>query len=93
MDRDWVDYASSAGNAATALTLIYLVVKDWKTMKNVTDLTVIAKELQQQQINIKETNDLHKSALKANVRPNVSVQSVNIAGQTIVNTPTMISLY
>jgi len=33
MQRDRIDYASAAGSIATALTLIYLVVKEWEDKK------------------------------------------------------------
>jgi len=83
MQRDWIDYASSAGSIATALTLIYLVIKEWRTRKHVTDLTIIAEELRRQQANLEEQNLLQKTALKANARPNVSVLSIDINDQAI----------
>lgn len=85
MQRDWIDYVSAAGSVATALTLIYIIVKEWKTRKEITDLAVIAKELQQQQINMQEQNDLFKLNLKAKARPNILVKEVNLEGRELIS--------
>ena len=56
MQRDWIDYASAAGSIATAITLIYLIIKEWTTRRYITDLSIIARELQQQYKELREQN-------------------------------------
>jgi hypothetical protein len=69
MERDFVDYANAAGSVATALTLFYLVIKEWKTRKHITDLGVIAKELQVQ-------NTLVKDQMKISVKPKLKIPEI-----------------
>jgi hypothetical protein len=66
MDRDWIDYASGVGNIATSLTLIYVLIKEYRTRKDIQDLTVIAKQLQRQ-------NQLQAFNMKHQARPVISV--------------------
>ncbi len=76
MHRDWIDYIAAAGSIATALTLIYLVIKEWKTRKHITDLKVLADEMKRLQVNMQEQNTLNSTQLKTSVRPNLAVASI-----------------
>jgi hypothetical protein len=68
MHRDWIDYASAAGSIATAVTLIILLIREWKTRKDITDLSVIAKQLQKQ-------NELAQDQMKLHAMPMMKILS------------------
>ena len=70
MQRDWVDYASAIGSLATLGTLIYVLVKEWRTRKYITDLAVLAKEMQEQ-------NQLQRLGMKIELRPEFGHPNTN----------------
>lgn len=75
MDRVWVDYANAIGGVATFFTLVFVLIKEWRTRKQVTDLTVIASELSKHQEQLKIQNDIIKQQMKAEAQPIWNVES------------------
>jgi hypothetical protein len=71
--RDWIDFANAAGSIATALTLIYLVYKEWKTRKDITDMGIIAAK-------IAEQTELAKLRMKIEVTPRFTTPDINTFG-------------
>jgi hypothetical protein len=69
MGRDWIDYTSAIGSIATAATLIYLLIKEWKTRKHITDLGVIATKLSEQ-------TEVDKVKLKLQLQPRFGLPKV-----------------
>jgi hypothetical protein len=59
---DWIDIVSALSGIATIGTLIFVVIKEYKTRKDVTDLAVLSKQLITQ-------NQLQKMQMKAQVKP------------------------
>jgi hypothetical protein len=72
MERDWIDYATATGSIATAMTLLYIVIKEWRTRKHITDLAVVAKEL-------KEQNEMQKLRMKYDAQPQLRVRQTYMA--------------
>lgn len=75
IERDWFDYVSAGGNIATLGALAYVFFKDYKTRKDVQDLTVLAMEMQEQ-------NRLTKEQMRNAVKPDFAL---NGSGLTIGN--------
>jgi hypothetical protein len=89
MQRDWIDYANAGGSIATALTLIIVLFKEWKTRKDVTDLTVIVKELQARNQYVAEKNEREKTKMKLAAKPVLTLRassSMRDIGLKIINT-------
>jgi len=64
---------------------IYLVIKEWSTRKHITDLAIIAKELQQQHNELREQNALQKMAMKNQARPLFENPEVGFDGNSGVS--------
>lgn len=74
--HDWTDYVSAAGNFATAVTFIYVIIKEFRTRRQITDLAVIVKELNQQ-------NVLLRQQVATQVRPIIKATHDNVTNSSL----------
>jgi hypothetical protein len=84
MERDWIDFTNAGGSIATAATLIWVLIKEFKTRKHITDLTVLVREMQQQNEISRQQNEISRKQIEIatkqfeiRLRPAIFVESVS----------------